>query len=161
MLPDVRSRILILTSAILLSLGCITLAQSTSQPASVPTSELIPRSVLDQMYRRELGSLYRADDSGRLFQTHQSIEKYLAASALKDRDQIVRDIEAIGLGAKLVGRITRLHMRLRSCARRRCVNRAWNLSRHASNRLHALPLALLDGVDAHLPRASIYRRRLE
>src|SRR5438874_9928545 len=79
-------------------------------PARVPSSQPIPPKILNQMYRRELGSLYRAGDAQKLLEVHQLIEQYFAATAMKDREQIARSIEATGIDANIVGRLTRLHM---------------------------------------------------
>src|SRR2546430_2422643 len=85
-------------------------ARVAAAPASVPTSQPIAPKILDRMYRRELGPLYHADDASKLLQVHQLIEKYFAATAVKDREQIARSILSIGIDPILIGRLTRLHM---------------------------------------------------
>jgi hypothetical protein len=110
MLPDVNRRYPSAAACIILFLAAAGAAQPSSRPSSVPTAERIRAQTLDQMYRRELGTLYRATNATKLFQTHQAIEDYFAATTGAARQQAVRTIESVGLDANIVGRLTRLHM---------------------------------------------------
>lgn len=77
-------------------------------PASLPASQLMPRSTLDQIDRTELGSLYKPADAAKLFQAHQQIERYFASSS--NRKDAVASLEALGLDPNIIGRLTRIRM---------------------------------------------------
>ncbi len=79
-------------------------------PATRPTWPPIPEVTLQEMYHHELGFAYRPADAPRLYQAHQLIEEYFEASRSADRKAIVAKLEATGLDANLLGRITRLRM---------------------------------------------------
>jgi pimeloyl-ACP methyl ester carboxylesterase len=96
--------------------GCVTLiyialfsggvhAQSTTTVAASPA---IPADVLQKMYQRELGKLYDPAQAQRLAAAHALLEGYFATPS--QRKQIAAQIEALGLDANVIGRLTRLRM---------------------------------------------------
>jgi predicted esterase len=84
------------------------LAFAQRGPASLPASQAIPRATLDQMYRRELGNLYRAADAEKLYRANQLVETYFASAS--DRKQTIQAIESLQLDPNIIGRITRIRM---------------------------------------------------
>lgn len=83
-------------------------ADAQRGPASLPTNQAMPRAALDQIYRRELGELYKPSDSDELFQANQLIEQYFAVPAA--RKTVLKALEATGLPPGIVGRLTRVRM---------------------------------------------------
>ncbi len=82
----------------------------TTLPATVPTSQPIPRQTLETMYRAELGPLYNPDLSDALYTSHQLIEQYFATPASDQRKLLAKHIEGLGIDANILGRITRIRL---------------------------------------------------
>src|SRR5690242_2110490 len=82
--------------------ACLILALAQHSPAQTlpttrPAAEPIPPQQLDQMYRRELGPLYRPQDANLLLSAHALIERFFATNSPADRKQIIRQIESTGI----------------------------------------------------------------
>jgi predicted esterase len=73
-------------------------------------AESIPRADLERMYARELEGLYVPADADKVYAAHQLIERYFAPGPGGARRQVVKELEATGLDANLLGRLTRLRM---------------------------------------------------
>lgn len=78
-------------------------------PAPVEVQQqTIPPETLQQMYRRELGDRYNPADAGKLYEAHQLLEEYFAATRVNARRDVVKKLEALGLPVGLVARLARL-----------------------------------------------------
>ena len=70
----------------LVMLAGVARAQNT-RPTSLPAGDLIPRATLDQMYRVELGNLYKPTDAAKFLRAGELIERYF--NTPRDRREIV------------------------------------------------------------------------
>ena len=77
---------------------------------SASAAQAIPPAVLDAMYRRELGDKYHPVPADSYYQAHLLIERYFVASATDERKTITQAIEATGIDANILGRLTRLRV---------------------------------------------------
>jgi len=93
---------------IVLALGASAAPGATTSPSSLPTSEPIPRQTLDQMYRRELGALFKQADGPKLYQANELLERYF--SAPEERKTVFQSLQSLGLDANIIGRLTRIRM---------------------------------------------------
>jgi hypothetical protein len=97
-------------SVIVCLLGwCIT-ARAQTFPATQKTSDPIPAQTLQQMYARELGTLYEERDALRLISAHQLIEQFFATNFQGDRKAIIQKLQQTKLDVNLLGRLARLRM---------------------------------------------------
>lgn len=96
--------------SLVLILWCASVAPAQrGGPASLPaTTQPMSRGELGQLYQRELGDVYKAEDLPRLVQAHQLIERYFAQSEI--RPSALAAIERLGLDANVLGKLTRLRM---------------------------------------------------
>lgn len=79
----------------------------TTRPA---TDQLIPATQLQDMYRRELGDLFRPAQFEALHAAHRLIEQYFQSPSAGQRKAIVAQLEATRIDSNLLGRLTRLHL---------------------------------------------------
>ena len=98
-------RLICFLSALLLALRT---AAAQQGPASLPATAPMPRSVLEQIDRLELGNLFKPSDAEKIYRAHQQIERYFASSS--NRKEAVAELEKLQLDANIVGRLTRLRM---------------------------------------------------
>ncbi len=84
-------------------------APATTAPAVAAASPTIPYDTLLEMYRAELGPLFRAGSTERIYTAHQLLERYFAGSPA-ERKAIPAQLDALGLDLNVIGRIARLRM---------------------------------------------------
>jgi hypothetical protein len=82
---------------------------SANPPATQPVVA-IPRDLLSRMYARELGTKFKPADFDSLYAAHLLIEQYFLAGDYKERARIAKSIEATGIDANILGRLTRLRL---------------------------------------------------
>jgi len=82
-------------------------ANLQAQPAPVPTSQPIPATQLQTMFKRELGDLFRPEQIESYRAAHQAMERYFSADA-EQRKAIVAAIEVLGVDPNILGRLARI-----------------------------------------------------
>ena len=70
----------------------------------------IPRADLEKMYRFELEGVYRPADADKVYAAHRMLERYFATRKAAERRLVVKELEATGLDANLLGRLCRIRM---------------------------------------------------
>jgi hypothetical protein len=78
---------------------------------TVTENTLIPRDVLNGMYRTELGDRFHDADADKIYQAHQLIENFFDASTAAARKAAIQALEKCGVAPEILGRLTRLRMR--------------------------------------------------
>jgi hypothetical protein len=103
--------------ALLFTAPLLAQQQQQSQPpapdaaaAPAPSQQPIPRPILEQMYQRELGEDFVAQRGARLYDAHLLVEKFFSTPTAADRDNVIKEIEALKVDPHYVGRIARLRM---------------------------------------------------
>ncbi len=98
------------------SLFCAVLASAKETALPVPpstdtpaTQQVVPYGELLDMYRSELGPLFRPPDAERIYAAHQLLERYFASTPA-DRKAVSSQLDALGLDINLIGRLARLRM---------------------------------------------------
>lgn len=66
----------------------------------------MPRPLLDQIDRRELGDFYKPADADKYFKAHQLIERYFANA--DDRKGTIASLESLEIDAAIIGRLSRV-----------------------------------------------------
>lgn len=90
----------------LLVIAAAVRAQPTTGPASLPTTQPVPRQTLDQIYRRELGRAYNPADFDRLLRCSELLEQFFALP--ESRRAVLQHLEGLGLNPNIIGRLTRI-----------------------------------------------------
>jgi hypothetical protein len=89
-------------------------AQATSGPAPTPTTQPMPRSVLDQVIRTELGKAYEPGSTEKYHQACSMLEHYFVNT--NGRANVVKAIDSLGLDPNIVGRLTRIRLNRQALA---------------------------------------------
>ena len=85
-------------------------------PSSLPTTQPIPHETLNQIYQRELGTLYNAADAEKYAQASELLDRYFADP--QARPEITKLLEALSLDPNLIGRLAHSSELARSSAGR-------------------------------------------
>jgi hypothetical protein len=83
---------------------------ATAGMTAAAPADVLPRDVLEKLYRIELGNQFSAASLPKLVSAHELLERYFAAPSSAERTEIAGRIDAVGLDRSIVGRLARLRI---------------------------------------------------